>query len=97
MKKRNKLFLVLLSTFLLLPGTACDKSSNDFTVGSLSFTCIESGINQRLFVCDQTNVIYLINGNHSSYTALIKEDGTAYTLDDYKKDCSEAKLYREDK
>lgn len=97
MRKNLNKMLIILSAFLCsIVLTSCEKSQYDFDAGALHFTCLESSINKSLFVCDQTNVLYLSNGNHDSFSALIKEDGTAYTLDDYKKDCSQARLYRED-
>lgn len=97
MKKVNKFILcevLLLATISL---SSCDNSSKDFSIGALSFTCIESDINTgwELYVCDQTNVVYLRKPG-ATFVPLIKEDGTAYTLDDYKQDCSQARLYRED-
>jgi hypothetical protein len=94
-KKVNKFILcgtLLLATISL---SSCDNSFNDFSIGALSFTCIESDIGEELYVCDQTNVVYLKMPS-ITFVPLIKEDGTAYTLDDYKKDCSQAKIYRED-
>ena len=93
----KKIVLCILGVFCLVVVSGCDEKENDKKIGGMTFTCIEHHVDgSSIYVHDQTNVIYIYNSG-SYFTPLIKADGTAYTLEDYTKDCSDAVIYRNQK
>ena len=94
--------LIILAVLVVLSLCSCnmEPSTFDFSIGGVDFTCIEAEYTSnvdyvRLFVCDQTGVIYIeaLNG----FSQLCNSDGTPMTLDDYKSIKSDSLKYREDK
>lgn len=73
-----------------------DESTDDKRFDDISFTCIWSnGISgDRIYCFDNTGALYIVHTG-SWWFPLIKEDGTAYTLEDYTKDKTAANKFRQ--
>ncbi len=73
-----------------------DESTNDKRFDDISFTCIWSNISgDHIYCFDNTGALYIVRDGSWGFP-LIKEDGTAYTLEDYTKDKTDAIKFRQD-
>lgn len=73
-----------------------DESANDKKFDDIGFTCIWSNISgDHIYCFDNTGALYIVRDGSWGFP-LIKEDGTAYTLEDYTKDKTAANKFRQD-
>jgi hypothetical protein len=73
-----------------------DESANDKRFDDIGFTCIWSNISgDHIYCFDNTGALYIVRDGSWGFP-LIKEDGTAYTLEDYTKDKTAANKFRQD-
>ena len=73
-----------------------DESTNDKRFDDIGFTCIWSNISgDHIYCFDNTGALYIVRDGSWGFP-LIKEDGTAYTLEDYTKDKTGAIKFRQD-
>ena len=72
-----------------------DEAANDKRFDDIGFTCIWSNIEgDHIYCFDNTGALYIVRDG-SWGIPLIKEDGTAYTLEDYTKDKTAANKFRQ--
>lgn len=70
--------------------SGCRLAKEEFGTEHCHFRLIEDvgGANEGLYVHEETGVMYFMNtcGSNTGFTALIKPDGSAYTLEDFEMD-----------
>ena len=72
-----------------------DESANDKKFDDIGFTCIWSNISgDHIYCFDNTGALYIVRDGSWAFP-LIKEDGTAYTLEDYTRDKTAANKFRQ--
>lgn len=99
-KKLLKVGMFILATILVVIilyscGSENKLNNDDIIVDGIKFTCLTNtdpytfiDKTERLYVHDQTGVLYVrLKSTFGGLTALIKPDGTAYTIEDYNRDC----------
>ena len=70
--------------------SGCRFIDDEYGTEHCHFKLIEEGYNtnEGLYVHEETGVMYFMNtcGSNKGFTAMIKADGTAYTLEDFEMD-----------
>lgn len=85
----KKVFCCVVACGCLLCG-GCQFAADTYGTEHCHFRLIEDidNKNEGLYVHEETGVMYFMNtyGGSAGFTAMIKADGTAYTLEDFMKD-----------
>lgn len=93
---RTAISVVIVVAALVLLCSCGDESANDKRFDDIGFTCIWSNISgDHIYCFDNTGALYIVRDGSWGFP-LIKEDGTAYTLEDYTKDKTAAIKFRQD-
>ena len=72
-----------------------DESTHDKKFDDIGFTCIWSNMSgDHIYCFDNTGALYIVRDGSWGFP-LIKEDGTAYTLEDYTADKTAANKFRQ--
>ena len=86
---KKKILCCTMTCICLLLG-GCKVAEDNFGTEHCHFRLIEDvdDNTEGLYVHEETGVMYYMNtcGSNKGYTAMIKADGTAYTLEDFEMD-----------
>ena len=82
-----KKIICCVTTFVCLLFGGCKFAKDNYGTEHCHFRLIEDVDNnsEGLYVHEETGVMYYLNtlGGSKGFTAMIKSDGTAYTIEDY--------------